>query len=121
MIFPLSFIKFFWDNIKMNLLAIFDDFYERKTDIDRLNCGMVTLVPKCVNADKVKDFRPICLLNVSFKILTKVLMHRLESVVSYLIAKNQTAFIKNRYIIDGFMVLHEILNSPHKNDVRNPI
>jgi hypothetical protein len=34
---------------------------------------MLTLPPKCVGANKLQQYRPICLLNVDFKIFTKVI------------------------------------------------
>jgi len=46
-------------------------------DIKRLNFGVITLVPKIKEANNVKQFRPICLLNVDFKCFTKVLTNRL--------------------------------------------
>jgi hypothetical protein len=33
-------------------------------DIARLNFGIITLIPKVKGADKIKQFRPITLINV---------------------------------------------------------
>ncbi len=41
-------------------------------------------------------------------------MMRLVTIIQYLIAKNQTSFIKNRNIMEGVLVLHESLNSLHQ-------
>lgn len=49
------------------------------------------------------------------KIITKVLMNILSRVVNPIISNTQTAFIKGRYIIERVMVLHEALNSIHRN------
>ena len=45
-----------------------------------LNFGVVTLLPKLHEAKVIKKYRPICMLNVSFKIFTKVLANRFTSV-----------------------------------------
>lgn len=71
-------------------------------------------MPKTQEALQIQKFRPICLLNVSFKIITKVLMMRVSRVIEYLISQNQTAFIKNRNIIEGILILHETLSSAHQ-------
>jgi hypothetical protein len=37
-----------------------------------LNFEVITLLPKKEDASRIEQYRPICLLNVSFKIFTKV-------------------------------------------------
>jgi hypothetical protein len=71
--FPAEFYQVFWDVIKDDLKEMFDKFYDGNLDIERLNHGVITLVPKVPDALIIQKFRPICLLNVSYKILTKFL------------------------------------------------
>jgi hypothetical protein len=87
-----------------------NDFYLGNLDQDRINYGVITLVPKALDANEVKQFRPICLLNVSFKIFTRLLTRRLTGVANKLISPHQTAFIKGRYIVDGAVMLHEVVH-----------
>ena len=105
-----SFCKNCWDSIKEELMEMVNDFYLGSLDIARLNYGVITLVPKVAEANNVKLFRPIGLLNVSFKIFTKLLMTRLNTVADKIISSSQTAFIKGRYIVDGVVMLHEIVH-----------
>jgi hypothetical protein len=58
----------------------------------------------------MKNFRPICLLNVCYKIISKVLNNRLASCITKVISDSQYGFIKNRYIMDGVISLNEILH-----------
>lgn len=99
--FPVDFYKAFWEIIKMDLKDLLDDFHRGLLEMRRLNYGVITLIPKCKDALQIEKFRPICLLNVSFKIITRVLMKRLSKVIGLLIEKSQTAFIKGRYIMEG--------------------
>jgi hypothetical protein len=92
---------------------LLEDFYDQKIDIDRINYGVITLVPKGSDADRIQKFRPICLLNVIFKIVTKIMVNRVIPSVGEVIKASQTAFLKGRYILDGVTVLHEILNDIH--------
>lgn len=103
--FPIDFYQHFWELIKWDLKALLDDFHAGKADISRLNYGIITLVPKTKDAKQIQKFRPICLLNVSFKILTKVLMNRLTKVVNPIISPIQTAFVKGRYIMKGVVIM----------------
>ena len=80
--------------LKVDLKAILDDFHCGKVDLARLSYGIITLVPKTKDARKIQKFRPICLLNVSFNIITKVLMNRLSKVVNPIISPIQIAFVK---------------------------
>nr|AAM08546.1 Putative retroelement [Oryza sativa Japonica Group]AAP53436.1 retrotransposon protein, putative, unclassified [Oryza sativa Japonica Group] len=111
--FPAEFYVKFWGIIKFELLDLINDFHNGFLEVERLNYGIVTLVPKTKDAEQIQKFRPICLLNVSFKIITKVLMNRLDRIMTYIISKNQTAFLKNRFIMEGIVILHELLNSLH--------
>lgn len=70
-------------------------------DIARLNYGILGLLPKIKGANQIKQFRPICLLNVIYKIITKVLTIRLNAVISKVTSEAQIAFIPGRYILDG--------------------
>ena len=45
-----------------------------------LNFGTIILLPKCNDAKQIQQYRPIYLLNVSFKIFTKVATNRIVKV-----------------------------------------
>jgi hypothetical protein len=111
---PAEFFKDFWDIIKKDIMKLFEDFFKGKLDIKRLNYGVVTLIPKVDKAIDMKNFRPICLLNVCYKMITKVLNNRLSNCITKVISDNQFGFIKGRYILDGVVALHEIIHEVKK-------
>lgn len=65
------------------------------------------------------DFRPISLLNILVKIMTKILANRLQTLMPSLIHKNQYAFIKVRSIHDFLAWALEYLHLCHQssNDI----
>lgn len=65
-------------------------------------------------AEKIQQFRPICLLNCIYTWFTNVLTLRLEPVAEKIIHKVQTAFIKKRNIMNGVLVLYEIFHETKK-------
>jgi hypothetical protein len=71
---------------------------------------IITLLPKIKEANTIKQYRPICLLNVVYKIFIKALMLRLDKVMGRIINRSQSGFLKDRNIIDGVLALHEILH-----------
>lgn len=102
-------------------MLLVEDFYKGNLDIQRLNYGAITLVPKVKDAFNVRQFRPICLLNVSFKIFFNLLMNRFSGIADRIIDKGQTAFIKGRYILDGVVILHETLHELRRKKMRGVI
>lgn len=96
----------------MNLIK---DFEAEKLNLDRLNYAMITLIPKEPEATHLKKFRPISLINCSFKIFAKALNNRLFKIADRLICANQTAFIKGRFILESVVTAHEIIHEVHNN------
>ena len=70
--FNIEFYQHYWDLVKEDMLALLEEFYEHNLDLDRLNYGVISLLPKGSDADRIQKYRPICLLNVTFKIITKI-------------------------------------------------
>ena len=111
---PIEFYQSCWDIIKDDILKLFDDFFHERVDINRLNYGTITLLPKVKEANRIQQYRPICLLNCLYKLITKTLTIRLEAVAEKLIHCNQTAFMNVRNIMSGILCLHEILHETKK-------
>jgi hypothetical protein len=103
----------FREVIKMDLMTLFHEFHKGRLPLYSLNFGMIILLPKCEEAVRIQQYRPICLLNVSFKIFTKVLTNRLALVTQKVIQPTQTAFIPGRNIMEGVVVLHETIHELH--------
>jgi hypothetical protein len=108
--FPIVFYKKFWRVIKWWVIQMLEDFYYGKLNLSRLNYGIIVLIPKIKEVVNVKQFRPICLLNVFYKFFTKVLASRLTGVADDIISENQTTFITGRNILEGVLILHEVIH-----------
>ena len=92
--FPAEFYQKFWDIIKDDLMQMFLDLRAGDLPLYSLSFGVITLVPKVHEANRIQQYRPICLLNVSFKIFTKVAAIRVNSIADYLVSLTQTAFMR---------------------------
>jgi hypothetical protein len=92
---PFLFYQKYWGVVKQDLVKLFLEFQEGNLDLFRLNFAMLTLIPKIEGAEEMKSFRPISLLNCNFKLFSKALTIRFEKVCQRLIAKEQSAFIRD--------------------------
>ena len=92
---------------------MFHDLFSGQLQLFQLNFGTITLLPKKIEAVRIEQFRPICLLNVSFKNFTKVGTNRLTQIRHAVVQPTQTAFMPDMNILEGVVVLHETLHEIH--------
>jgi hypothetical protein len=92
------------------MLEMFQDLFRGELNLGTLNYGMISLMPKLRESNNIKQYMPICLLNVDYKWFTKVFTMRLTPYAEKLISNTQIAFISGRYILEGVILLHEILH-----------
>ena len=82
------------------------------------NSSFITLIPNIANPIHINDFRPISLIGMRYNIIAKVLANRLSKVIDKVVSKEQSAFISGRCILDGSLMLSEIM-SWYKKKKRN--
>ena len=111
--FPVEFYQVFWNLIKDDVMALFTDFHKEELNLYSLNFRIITLIPKIQEATKIQQYRPICVLNVSFKFFTKVGTNRLNKVAQTVVSPTQTAFMPGRNIMEGVVILHETIHELH--------
>src|ERR1043165_471518 len=119
--FPAEFYQHFWDVIKMDLFELFQCWHIGQVELFRLNFREIVLLPKVLEAERIQQYRPICLLNVSFKIFMKVATIRLNSVADHVVKPTQTAFMQGSNILDGVVILHETVHEMHTKKLNRVI
>ncbi|GJY56796.1 putative RNA-directed DNA polymerase [Tanacetum coccineum] len=68
------------------------------------------LSPKIDDPLTIGEFRPISLIGCQYKIIAKILANRLSLVIPSVIGEVQMAYIKGRQIIDGPLIVDEIIS-----------
>ena len=84
----------FWGDIKNKLIEMYNEAFLAKLLPDCLCTGVIVLLEK-KGKDRLKiaNWRPITLLNIDYKLLTKTLSTRLKKVLPFLINKDQNGFV----------------------------
>ena len=107
-----EFYKFFWSDIK-------DIFYNSvcySRRVGELSTSQKQAIIKLLekrDKDKrfIENWRPISLLNVDTKIISKSLATRFLPVLPTIISPDQTAYVKGRYIGESIRLISDILES----------
>lgn len=109
--FTAIFYHSYWEDIKEDVMQEISKLFETGPLDPQLSHTNICLLPKVYPPSGMKEFRPIALCNVSYKIITKVLVNRLKKHLGGIISENQNAFIPGRMISDNIVVAHEIFHS----------
>ena len=113
-----EFFKIFWNDLKVFYLDSINYSFEIGQLTQLQKHGIITLIPK---KDKIltdlNNWRPITLLNIDYKIATKVIAGRIKNVLIHVINNCQTGFLKNRYIGENIRLLFDIIEFSNESDI----
>lgn len=74
------------------------------------NTTDIILIPKLHNPSNLRNFYPISLCSIPYKIVAKVLTNRLQTVIDKCIDSVQCAFVHGCLITDNILVAYELLH-----------
>ena len=80
--------------------------------------GLITLIcKKPEESEKLTNWRPISLLNVDYKIISKTLTNRLSSVIGKLVEIDQTCSVPGRSILDNIHLIRNAIDYVEQKDL----
>jgi hypothetical protein len=103
-----AFYKIYKDYLLVPLQGLYNSMFigHNIPKEDFFNADIV-LIPKgdLIRIEKFEDSRPISLLNSDYKIFTKILANRIQSIIKDIIHEDQVGYIKKRNILDNVAIL----------------
>lgn len=116
--FTYEFFKFFWADLGGFMLRAINASFIKGEFSETFKRGVITCIPKG-NKDKqfLKNWRPISLLNTSYKLTSACIAERLKTVLSKLINEDQTGFISGRFIGENIRLLYDVINYTEKQEI----
>lgn len=78
---------------------------------DYMNRTHITLISKMQGPEVLGNYRPICLCNTVYKIVTKIIVARLRPYLDKLISSFQSAFVLGRKGVDSAIIVQEMIHT----------
>ena len=105
-----KFYETFWKEIKTPFSnSIWKSFLTEELSSSQRQAVIKLIEKKDKDKRLIKNWRPISLLNIGSKSISKSLASRLQDVKPNLVSKNQSAYVNNRFIKEGGRLTLDIL------------
>ena len=116
--FTVEFFKFFWIDIGYYILKSLNYGYRTGSLSVTQKQGVITCIPK-PNKSRIslKNWRPISLLNVIYKLASAVISNRIKKVLDSIINENQKGFIAGRFLGENTRLIYDVLFESKKQNI----
>ena len=105
-----EFFKIFKEELIVWLYRAYSESFVKGELSSSIINGTITCIPKSGKLrNSLKNWRPLTLLNGTYKFLSAIISERLKTVLESLINNEQTGFISNRFIGENTRLLFDII------------
>ena len=100
----------FWDRLGPYLCRVLYAYYHAGEMCESMKTSNMRVIFKKGDRKNLKNWRPISLLNVNYKICSKVLSLRLSKVLEFIVDPDQTCSVPGRKITSNLHILRDVLD-----------
>ena len=116
-----GFFHHFWSTLRSLVTEEVQNIFASKKMPAYLNQTLVVLIPKRIGPKHLGHFRPINLCMTVYKIVSKIIVNRIQPFMKQLVSPFQAAFIPRRKGLDNMIIAQEILHSMEKKKGRSGV
>jgi hypothetical protein len=116
--FPARFYQRHWDILGKDIVAAMQCFFSDVVLPDGVNDTAIVLISNGSNPEELKDFRPINLCNVIYKVISKCLVNMLQLMLNDVVSPEQSAFVPTRRITNNALIAFECVQEIQRNNNR---
>ena len=113
---PSEFYQCFWTELGPIFFAALKEIFEQGELTNSQKLSIISLLFKKDERNLLKNYRPISLTNTDYKIIAFIFAKRLQTILSKVINKNQTAYVKGRYIGENARLILDIFDYCNTNN-----
>ena len=115
--FGYEFYKGNWETIKDDLLQTYNNSYISQNLPKSMNETIVKLIPKKGDLSDAKNWRPISLLNVDYKLLSRMIYNKTVKILNKRTSLNQKAIFPGRQLVDVHLNTASVIqySKEHRN------
>jgi hypothetical protein len=118
--FPALFYQTHWEFLQDAICQAVRSFLDGSPLPNGFCDSVIVLIPKTTSPEELKNFRPISLCNVLYKIASKVLANRLKLILPVVVSEFQSAFVPGRSITDNALIAYECLHTIRHQNAKRP-
>ena len=116
--FTVEFFKVFFQDLGIYMVRSMNCAYENGKLSNYFNIGIITLLPQGNKPRHfIKNWRPISVLNVVYKILLSCIAYRIKKVLARIIHANQSGFLPGRFIGENIRIIYDIIAYTEKENI----
>ena len=92
------------------MINTFREYLTKQSLTEQQKTGIITCLPKQgKDRSYMKNWRPITLLNSTYKIFSGILAIRIKMTLDSIIHNDQKGFVQNRFIGENIRLTHDIM------------
>lgn len=114
--FPMEFYVAFWSVLGQDLVEVLNSSLDSGTLPFSQRGALISLIFKKGDRLLHKNWRPISLLNVDYKLCARALAGHLLKVLHHVVHRDQTCGVKGRYISENVALLRDIVRFTEETD-----
>ena len=115
--FPMEIYQTLWQTLGADLVSILNAAFEAGQLSISHHRGLIIVLYKKNDKLDTKNWRPISLLNVDYKIATRAISGRLLGVMGSIIGPGQTCGVRGRSISENLFTIRDLLEYVHPENL----